>query len=463
VVAPSSGGRGGSALKPLIRILSLARMNRHGWTALACMIPLGMVGQFFQSSNGVIGPNLMQELGLTADGLGFLSGSLFIVSAAFQIPIGLLLDRFGARNIVTAMLLVAICGSLLFALSHSLAALTFARFMIGVGFAAMMVGGMVILSRWFPSALFASTVGLLFASSNAGTLIATLPLAAATDAWGWRSVFVALAILTGALTWLFYLVVRDGPQDHPIHTRSPELFTVAIARLWHGWKLPGVIAILPMIGIGYASVITVLGLWGGPFLYEVHGLDAVSRGQVLSIMAIAMIAGTLAYGPVDLWLNNRRGLVTTGAVAAIVPLCALAFWPDAPLRQITILLATFSFFGAYSVVVMAHGVALFPDELKGRGITTLNTALLTGAALTQISSGKLIGAIANGEEDSVTAPYTLLFLGLAAAIAVALVVYWRVPNTSSNEIQRPPGGDAADETLPSPIRTTGEPTPIPTM
>lgn len=425
---------------------TVLRPRRWGWIALACMVPLAILDQLFRSSNGVIGPDLMQELEMGPDSLGALSASLFIVSAAVQIPIGLLLDRHRACRLVCAMLVFAACGSLLFALSDTVIALTAARSMIGIGFAGMMVGSLVILSRWFTSAQFTKSMGILFAFSNAGTLIATWPLAAATELWGWRTVFVALAFGTAALTLVFFAFVHEAPRGHACPRQSPESLDMAIARLWDCWKITGVASILPMIGIGYASVIAVLGLWGGPFLHDVHGLDPTARGRLLSVMAIAMISGTLAYGHVEGWIRNRRKLVTYGAVAAIVPLCALAVWPDAPLWQVAILLLLFCFFGAYSVVVMAHGIDLFPDSLKGRGTTTLNMALLAGTALTQIASGRLVGSLAGREETGAAAVYGSLFLCLAAATAAALIVYWRVPNGSPRETRRedrPPPAIAA--------------------
>lgn len=406
---------------------ALLRAIDKPWLILGCAVPLAILSQFYRSSNGVIAPDLMQELSLTADDIGVLSGSFFIVFAALQIPIGLLLDRWGPRNVVSGMLTLAVLGSLVFAFSSTMTGLAAGRFMIGVGFAALMVGSLVVLSRWFPSDRFGSAMSFLFASSNLGSLVATLPLAAAAAAWGWRPTFVVLGLLTAGLAILYFLVVRDAPRDHPCHDQKPESFGEMLAGLWEVWKLPGVGLIMPLIAVGYASVIAVLGLWGGPFLHEVHGLDGVARGNVLSIMAVAMIAGTLAYGPIDRRCRNRRLVVTVGSCGTIGTLVALAMWPAAPLWQITVLLSLFSFIGSYSLVVMAHGMTLFPDALKGRGITTLNTALMGGAAVMQVATGALIGAFPDRTGPNAAMPYGLLFLSIAVATGIALLVYRRIP------------------------------------
>ena len=402
--------------------------------------PLVILSQFFRSSNAVIAPNLMSDLSMSAEDIGVLSSSFFFVFAAMQIPLGVLLDRFGARMIMSGLMLLAVAGSLCFAAAQTLSGLIVGRLLIGTGCAGLMVGSLVILSRWYPPARFAGAMATLFALANAGSLAATLPLAASVTAWGWRATFVALAALSAVLAAFFFLIARDAPPDHPYHDRDPESLLQVARGLAKIVGLRDLCLVFPMVAVGYASFISIVGLWGGPYLYEVYGLDSIARGNVLSLMALSMIAGTLVYGRLDRRFTSRRALTTAGGCISALFLLFLALDPGGPLWQTTALLCVFSFFGAYSLVVMAHGLALFPDELAGRGTTALNTALMGGAAIIQAVTGSIVESFTHHHGAAATTAYAALFAILAGLTLAALFVYRRardVDGSAPRPVARP--------------------------
>jgi predicted MFS family arabinose efflux permease len=423
--------------------------RRASWV-LCAMIPLIVLSQFFRSSNGVIAPDLMADLGLTAEDIGVLSSSFFFVFALLQIPLGILLDRFGARHVLSALMLLAITGSLVFAGAADLSGLIAGRLLIGTGCAGLMVGSLVILARWYSPAHFAGALATLFASANAGSLAATLPLAAAAAAWGWRSTFIGLSVISAMLAAVFFLTVRDAAPGHPFHRRAPETLLDVTKGVIKIIRMRDLCLMFPMVAVGYASFISIVGLWGGPYLHEVYGLGSVARGNVLSLMALSMMVGTLAYGRIDRWIGSRRTLTTLGASASALLLVLLALQPAGPLWQTTALLCLFGFAGAYSLVVMAHGLALVPDELAGRGATALNTALMGGAAIIQAVTGAVVESFPHRIGEDATAAYAMLYAILAGLTLAALLVYRRVrdidgsapkpaaftvPNPSENDLR----------------------------
>jgi predicted MFS family arabinose efflux permease len=390
---------------------------------LACTIPLAVLSQFYRSSTGVIAPDLVAELGLTTEEIGFVSGAFFIAITALQLPIGILLDRFGARRVIAAMMGIAVAGSVAFALAGSFAGLVLARILIATGFAAVTIGSVVILRNWLPAAGLSAAMSILFAAANGGSLVATAPLARAAVWLGWRETFLVLAAISALAAVGFYLFVRDRPNDTgPSAAKEPFLQTVK--GVLDVLRIPAIRLVAPLIAVGYASVIAVVGLWGGPYLYDVHGLDTTERGDALSVMAVALVLGTLVYGPLEKRFGNRRRLVTFGCLASVATLAVLAAWPHPGVPTATAFLSLFALFSGFSVIVMAHGMALLPQRLAGRGATTLNIALLGGAALIQSVSGSLLDATASvaGTQGA----YQILFALLAAVLAVALVCYRRV-------------------------------------
>jgi predicted MFS family arabinose efflux permease len=391
---------------------------------LACTIPLAVLSQFYRSSTGVIAPDLVAELALTPEEIGLVSGAFFIAITLLQLPIGIMLDRFGARRVIASMLAIAVVGSLAFAAATGFAGLVLARILIATGFAAVTIGSVVILRHALPPAGLAAAMSILFAAANAGSLVATAPLAHAAVWIGWRETFVVLAAVSALCALLFYLFVQDRPAE-PGAPASREPFRDSLKGVLDVLRLPAISRVAPLIAVGYASVIAVVGLWGGPYLYDVHGLDTAQRGDALSVMAVALVAGTLVYGPLEKRYGNRRLLITVGCLGSLGALLALAAWPQAGLVAATVLLSVFAFFSGFSVLVMAHGMALLPQRLAGRGATTLNIALLGGAALIQSVSGGLLDGAARiaGTADA----YRVLFALLALVLGAALACYRGVP------------------------------------
>ncbi len=406
---------------------------------LGCLILLAIYSQFFRSSIGVIAPDIAHEIPMEADRLGRASSAFFFVFAILQIPVGIALDRYGVRRTLTLMLLVAVVGALVFAAGNSVDELIVGRFLVGFGFTGLMIGGIATLTRWFSPLQFPAAMALLFASSNAGSLLATLPLAAATDAWGWRATFVGLAVISAALTAAFHFVGHDAPKDHPfLLDRRRDSLVEVTKGLGEAVRVRDLFYLLPLIAVGYASIITVLGLWGGPFLHDVYALDAVGRGRILFAMALAMIAGTLAYGPLHRWFGARRPVIIAGAASTAAVFIALGLIKPSSLALTAFLLCLLAFVGAYSVTVMAHGVSLFPPALVGRGTAILHVALNGGTALLQAMTGEIVVAFGDHGTPNATS-YGSLFLFLGGITVVALLTYIRVRDIAPAAVRNQPG------------------------
>ena len=408
------------------RGLSGSRARYAGYM-LAVMIALAILSQFYRSSNGVIAPELMHELHIDAGDIGWASGSFFVIFALLQIPIGVFFDRYGVRRVVPTMLIFAILGTWVFSIAQSAGPLVVGRFLIGLGFAGGMAGSLVVLARWHGASSFTRAMTLLFAFANVGSLLATLPLAMATDLVGWRPTFLALGVVTGLVALLYFVVVRDTPEEEGSDQASrPQTLADSIRGIREVFRVPGLLKVMPMIAIGYASIVTIVGLWGGPYLHDVYGIDGVPRGNLLSIMAVALVVGTLAYGPIRQRAGGFRSVVIAGSVASAILMLLLAALVSAPIGFTVGLLIATCFIGAYSVVLMAHGVALIPANLAGRGTTTLNAVLMGGTALLQIGSGEVIRLV-QGWVGGTASGYAAFFLLLGVLTLGAAAIYHRSP------------------------------------
>jgi predicted MFS family arabinose efflux permease len=253
-------------------------------------------------------------------------------------------------------------------------------------------------------------------------LIATTPLAWATELFGWRIVSGAAVVFTALATVAVWLVARDAPPGHPFLARTPER---------PGQMLQGLMEILrnrflwPILALNfcnYACTFTVQGLWGGPFLREVHGLSPVEAGNVLLLTVVTYQAGMLAFGPLDRLLDTRKWIAIGGSLAIIALLAILALSSRPPVWvAVGAILAI-----ASSTIVMTHARGVSPDRLIGRGISTTNTAVMLGVAVMQSLSGIIIGAFEPLPDGARTeTAYRALFGVLTAVLLLAVAIYNR--------------------------------------
>lgn len=400
---------------------------------LAVVGLVAMSAQFHRNAHVVVAPDITQQLAISPEALGGLSGALFVMSAICQIPGGVAIDRYGPRKSIPVMLLISMIGALVFALAPDVTWLTVGRALVGVGMAVTLMAAVIAATRWFDAARFGMVTGILLGVSQLGNLLATAPMGALAEWVGWRGAFLVLTALTGALTIAAFMAIRDAPPDHPVHHRKPETFT----QTWQGvvevMRIRAIYPVLAMAFSSYAAIACVIGLWGGPFLADVYGLNTLERGYMLAVLAIGLWIGNTIFG----WLDHRTGdprrLVTCGAVGCIVLFSALALIRAAPLPLVLVLFALFGLVGSYTSMIISHGRTFYPDRIVGRGMTVVNQAVLLGVAILHWATGLVVGGF--GKPNGVTPPeaYQTVFGLLALILVVALAIYRRSPARGSGQ------------------------------
>jgi len=253
-----------------------------------------------RSVNAVVAPNLVADIGLTAAQLGLLTSAYLLAFGLFQLPLGVLLDRFGPRRVQTVLLCSAATGSLLFAVSEDLGALLGARALIGLGFAGGLMSGFKAVVLWVPAPRRALANACVMSFGALGILVATVPVELAVQGFGWRAVFVGLAAVTVAVAGLIFFVVPESSTPRaggglPEQVRS----VVRIYRDRTFWKLA------PLLATTAGSHIAIQTLWAGPWFRDVAGFDRAGVANHLMVMAIAFLVGILVSGAVADWFTRR--------------------------------------------------------------------------------------------------------------------------------------------------------------
>ncbi|MAM24942.1 MAG: MFS transporter [Rhodobacteraceae bacterium] len=371
-----------------------------------------VLSQFFRAFLAVLTPALGRDIGATPDDLAFASGLWFLTFAAMQIPVGWALDTIGPRKTAAALLLVGGGGgAAVFALATSAAHINIAMALIGIGCAPVLMASYYIFAREYPPAQFAVLASVMVGLGSLGNLVASYPMALAADTMGWRAALWGLGGISALVALGILIFVRDPARiDGEAKGSLAELFRMRV--LWF---------IFPLMGVSYAISGALRGLWIGPYLSEVFDATTGMIGQATLFMGIAMILGTLAYGPLDRILGSRKWMIVGGTVFTLLPALALIVLPGQNLWLSIALFCAIGFFGATYPVIMAHGRSFLPPHLIGRGVTMLNLFSIGGVGLLQFFSGRVYrGAL---PAETPTDPYVAVYLLFAICLTVGLTIY----------------------------------------
>lgn len=381
------------------------------------IVPAFAVGYFvsygLRSVNAVIAPELTREIGLTAADLGLLTSAYFLAFGLFQLPLGLLLDRFGPRRVEAGLLLVAASGCATFALGHDMATLTLGRGLIGLGVSACLMASFKCFHQWFPTDRQPSLTGTIMVAGGLGALSASVPVAAALPLIGWRGVFFALAALAVLVSILLMLSVPEHDSGHPPERLQQQL--QGVARIFSSpvfWRFA------PQALFNIGGFMALQGLWAVPWLMTVDGVSRASAAAHLMWMGSAMLGGFLVIA-VGAGALNRRGvtphmLLVGGMALALLGEAGIVFGLMPGALAWPLLGLAFSMANLTYPLLASH----FPPQLAGRANTAVNLVIFIGAFGLQWGIGALIGML-TGNGHSAPDAFRITFGSLLVAQALA--------------------------------------------
>ncbi len=336
--------------------------------------------------NAVIAPDLIRDLGLDASDLGLLTSVAFLAFGAFQLPVGILLDRFGPRLTEPALLLVAAGGALLFAVADGLTGLLLGRALIGLGTSACLMAAFKAYVVWFPRERLPVVNGFQMAAGGLGALTGTVPVEAALGLTDWRGLFVVFALLAVLLAGAIFLAVprRSGQAiEAGLGSQLRGIARVFTSALF--WR------IAPATFTSQASFLAIQSLWLGPLLIDVGGLPREDVAVRLLGVAAAMVTGFITLGTVTERLGRfgiRPVVVALSGIGgfALIQVVIQLTWPTPPFW----IWLLFGFLGSAGILPYAILAQSFPEVLSGRVITGLNLLTFGGAFAAQWAIGAII-------------------------------------------------------------------------
>lgn len=395
-----------------------AQPSAARWRVLAVFSLGFLVSYIFRGVNLGFAPHLTRELGLTAGDLGLLTSFYFLGFACAQLPAGLLLDRFGPRRTEAALLLVAVAGSLVFAVAPGMAGLAAGRLLIGVGVSVCLGAAIQALSMWFPLARMPLLNGVVMAIGGLGAVVVGSPLAWLLAWTDWRAISIGMAGVSLAMALLLWFgvpdAVRGGRESLADQLRGTRRI-LASERFWR---------VAPLTLLNQGIFLAVQTLWVGAFLRDVSGIDAAASARLVSVIGFAMMAGCVGAGwaarhleRIGVSLYAFAGAGMTGFIVVQLLIVMQAPLPPA------LLWAAYGIFGSSGILTYAVLARSFPDALIGRATTALTLTVFLSTFAWQVGIGMVLDLFPAQAGRYPAAAHLAAWTGLIALQGLAAIWY----------------------------------------
>jgi len=392
---------------------------------------------FHRTAPAAIAGELTHAFSINSAVLGTLAATYFYVYTVLQIPVGVLADTMGPRRILAAGSLIAGLGSLAFALAPSWEFAAVGRTLVGIGVSVAFIAILKVSAVWFPANRFATLNGVTMFAGNLGAVVAGAPLAWIVTQTSWRTVFVALAVLSAALGIATWLRVRDRPEAlgfPPVHaaparTAATVHWTQALVTvLGNGRTWPGFFV---NVGIG-GSYLAFAGLWAVPFLVDTYGMSRVAAAQHASLLLLGVAFGSMIVGIVSDRLGSRRGVMrvyTLLYALSWLPWLLEVQWPAA---------ATLAWFLLMGLLIpgftLSWTIAKEVNRPEHSGIATsvVNVGIFLGTGILQPAAGWVLDRGRAANDLPGAWEHAILLLAGAAAFGALATLFVREsgPRTS---------------------------------
>ena len=372
-----------------------------------------------------LSPILTSEFELQAADIGLLAGGYFLGFASMQIPLGYLLDKFGPKKIVSSFLLIALIGTVSFALAQSFSGLLISRILIGVGVSACLMAPLTGYRIWFAENQQQRANSWMLMIASLGFLSSTLPVQFLLPTLGWRWIFGGIAILI--LISIFLMLVFIPKWNHQNEVESLEK-PLKSGSLIDVWKNKFFISVIPMGLFNYGGLMAIQTLWAGPWMIRVAGYTPLESATGLFWINITMLVAFFIWGYflpkiINLGFSALKILKFGLPISFLVMLIIIILDSKAGAFYITLFILSSIFL---SVTQPAVGLS-FQSHLAGKAFTSFNLLIFLGTFIMQWIMGLVIDYVKNSGYSEIlgfkTAFSVFLFLSFISYLFFLIVNY----------------------------------------
>jgi len=380
--------------------------------------------------------DLMRDFAVGATVLGNLSALYFYAYAGLQIPVGALIDRWGARVMVAGSLAIAATGALTFGSAGTVFQAYAGRLLIGLGSAVGFVGSLALAARWFPERRFALMSGLTMLVGMAAGILGQAPLAALVAAIGWRSTMYISALVAAVLAAAVWGLVRNAPDEAAEQNTSgrSQSWGALVSGIGRTLAAPRVWCV-SLFGASLSGVLLAFGgLWGVPYLMLRYGIERPTAAFITSLVLLGWAVGAPFAGWISDHIGRRKLPMVIAAVLNLCLICFLLYGPALPIAVAGVILFLLGGLGGSMVIGYAFAREMTPPIIHGAVTGFVNMMTVISGAILQPLIGLLLdlqwdGTIEEGVRIYSLAQYNLAFAALAGWAALGFAWAGFIPET----------------------------------
>lgn len=324
-----------------------------------------LLTSIFRSINSVIAPHIVRDLGLGPSELGFAIAALFLASIVFQLPYGVLLDRYDPKRLYAILLVLCALGVVLTALAQELILLTVGRTFVALGTTASFVTMFRVYSMWYPPRHLPLANGLGLGAGGLGLMAGTVPVEVALTFMDWRDVHLVIAALLVASAAIILIFAPDKAVPKDGSTLAEQIKGLTeVLRSALFWR------VAPMLCVLLGTFSSFSTLWAGPWVRDVAGLTDLETAHLLLVLTASMTVAGLVTGPLT-GAAKKIGLTPTGFGVAVgfahAAILAILYFQWIPSHGFVVVV--WALIGAIAMLSFVFYAALapqFPVALAGR-------------------------------------------------------------------------------------------------
>lgn len=342
---------------------------------------------------GILHSELSAKMGnIPAAMFGQIAALYYFAYSPMQLPVGMLMDRFGPRRLLSLACFCCTLGSYLFGYSDHLMMVGIGRFLVGFGSAFAFVGVLTLSTMWLPKNLFSLFAGIMTTMSMLGNVYAEIKITSMTSVYGLNSVLMAAVALGGVLTLIILVFVRDNKEylsQHHVSLSSffKEVMTVIVSyKVW----------IVGMVGAFLYTSLSVFGeLWGQSYLEQAHHLSKMQSAQTISMLFIGWAVGAPLSGYLSDKFAQRIIPLMIGAIGGLLSIASILYLPNLSYTSLKVLILAFGLFTSTEILVFAMAKEISGSFISGTVFAVTNMIVTLLGALLQPSVGWLLDYFGN--------------------------------------------------------------------
>lgn len=382
---------------------------------------------FLRISPSVMAPELMRAYDLTGAQVGNLSAFYYHAYVPMQILVGLLMDRFGPRRLLTLACVLCALGTYLFAGYHGLVVAEIGRFLVGFGSAFAFVGALKLATIWLPPNRFAFISGMILCLGMTGAMFGDILLREMVDWVGWQTTIYLSAASGIVLSVIIWAIVRDANPHLPNHHMHVVDFKGIISGLWLALKNRQIWFTAVVGFLLYISLSAVAEFWGISYLEQAHGLSKTHAANANAMIFLGWAIGGPVWGWLSDYMRRRRLPLTMGSICAFVPACVLLYVPDLSVLEIYILLFVFGFLSSVQILIFAICHEASHMKIAATAIALTNMVVMVSGNVFQPLIGKLldlqwVGTLVQGARVYPPEAYQFALSVVPISIFLAVIV-----------------------------------------